>query len=274
MIKTIIGVVGCGNMGGAIVRGIVCRGVVPASDVYVYDLNEDKALALAEETGIHRADLKQTVRVANILFIAVKPVDFTALAEDISADIVEQTIVSVMAGVNISEIKSCFNKSVAVVRAMPNLPACVKQAVTCLASGENARIKGTLEKVGQIFSCIGDVVNVDEKDMDLVTALSGSGPAYLFALADAMLDAALEGGMDENTARKLISGTLFGSSVLLRTSKCSAGELINKVASKGGTTEAALSVFRERSFKGIVKEAVKKANVRSVEMSGRGMSCS
>ena len=268
MIKCAVGIIGCGNMGGAIARGIVSRGRIPAREVYMYDRDSDKAVQLAAETGCRRDNLSVIVRDSEILLIAVKPGDFKALTEVISADIGGAIITSIMAGVKISEIVSCLGKDFPIVRAMPNLAASLQQSVTCLTCNDKAREIGAIEKVKEIFLCIGDVVDVKENEMDIVTAISGSGPAYLFSLAEAMLEGAMEEGLSEDVARKLVSGTLTGASLLLKGSDNSPSELINMVASKGGTTEAALSVFTSEGFRDIVKKAIVKAKARSVEMSG------
>ncbi len=268
MIKNTVGIIGCGNMGGAIARGVVSRGAFSSDEVYVYDQDQVKAAKLASEIGCQPGDLSQMVRTSEILLIAVKPGDFKALVEVVSADIVDQTIASVMAGVKIQDIVSSLGKDVSVVRAMPNLAASLKQSVTCLTCNDKARKIGAVEKVREIFLSIGDVVDVEENEMDLVTAISGSGPAYLFSLAEAMLEAAVENGLEEDVARKIVSGTLSGSSLLLKGSSQSPSELVKRVASKGGTTEAALSVFAQKGFKNTVKNAILKAAGRSREMSG------
>ena len=267
MIKSAIGIIGCGNMGGAIAKGIASSGSIPVGEVYVYDKDGDKAAKLALETGCRNGDIFQMVRGSEIILIAVKPSDFRALAERISSDIVDQTIASVMAGVTTSEIVASIGKDVPVVRAMPNLAASLKRSVTCITLNNRAMSVGNIDRVKKIFLCIGDILEVEEKQMDAVTAVSGSGPAYLFALAEAMAEAAIEEGLNEDVSRKLVSGTLLGASFLLENSELSASGLMNMVASKGGTTEAALSVLKEKGFKDIVKKAVHMAKERSSEMS-------
>ncbi|MFA6636061.1 MAG: pyrroline-5-carboxylate reductase [Candidatus Omnitrophota bacterium] len=269
-----IGIIGCGNMGGAIARGIASHGSISLEEVYLYDLDASKAEKLAYETGCRHGDILQMARGSQILVLAVKPADFKALAKEISSDIIDQTVVSVMAAVRTKDIVSILGKDIAVVRAMPNLAASVRRSVTCLYFNEKAAGNGTGLKVREIFSGIGEVLDVKESEMDIVTAISGSGPAYLFSLAEAMVKSARDEGLSEDTAVKIVSGTLSGASILLEKSDRSAGELIKMVASKGGTTEAALSVFASGGFENIVKKAVLAAKKRSAEMSGGEKGCS
>jgi pyrroline-5-carboxylate reductase len=258
-----VGIIGCGNMGGAIAKGMVSNNVLGAESIFLYDKDIEKAKALAERTGCALGELSQMVRGSDLLILAVKPQDSDGLFKQIAPDVTDQTIVSVMAGVKIDAIMGKLGKEVPVVRAMPNMAAFVSESITAVAY--NGLVKKT-EEVKGVFGGIGQVIEVEEGLMDAVTAVSGSGPAYLFHLAEAMMDAAVEVGFDEGTAEKLVVQTLYGSSALLRQSKESPAGLIKKVASKGGTTEAALAVL-ETELKDIVKAAVKRAKERSEELS-------
>ncbi|MFH1552623.1 MAG: pyrroline-5-carboxylate reductase [Candidatus Omnitrophota bacterium] len=260
----IVGIIGCGNMGSAIARGMVDRGIASGDSIFLYDKDIKKAAQLAEKTGCVQKDLSQLVRSSDFLVIAVKPQDFDVLAGEIAGDIAEQTIVSVMAGIGISAITGKLGRELPVVRAMPNMAAFVGESITCISC--SGMVNNT-EKVKNIFSGIGKVLELDEKLLDGATALSGSGPAYLFYLAEAMIDAAREAGFDEVTAKELVVQTLYGSAALLKGTGSSPEDLIRKVASKGGTTEAALSVFDEKDLKSHIKAAILKAKQRSEELS-------
>jgi len=251
-------------MGSAIVRGIVDKNILNPDNICLYDKIEEKSANLAGGTGCSQCDLSQTVRGSDVLLIAVKPQDFGSLAGDISADITRQLIISIMAGVTIEDITKSIGTEVPIVRAMPNLAAFVGEGMTCISCNSMVSMK---EETKHIFSGIGKVLEVKESSMDAVTALSGNGPAYLFYLAQAMLEAGIEAGLDELTSGELVVQTLYGSAKFLAGSEDSAEELIKKVASRGGTTEAALSVFKEKDLKGIIKTAVIKAKERSQAMS-------
>lgn len=259
-----LGIIGCGHMGSAIAKGIRDKGILPAEKVFLYDVDGGRAESLAGETGFQEGELSQMVRGCDSLLVAVKPQDFDSLAKEIKTDVLSQTIISIMAGVRIERIIEKIGKDIPVVRAMPNMAACVEEAVTCISF--NALVKDKAEE-SEIFTGIGKVLEIEEDLMDAVTAISGSGPAYLFYLAEAMIEAAQEAGMGEESAKELVLQTLYGSSLFLKDSGESPASLIKKVASKGGTTEAALNVFEEKDFKGIIKKAVEKARDRSSELS-------
>ncbi len=260
-----IGIIGCGNMGAAIARGIVKNGIIPHDSVYLYDKDAEKEAALAVETGCSQGDLTQMLRGSDYLVIAVKPQNFDDLFTAIAADVTEKTIISVMAGITIDTIASKLRSEMGIVRAMPNMAAFIGESMTCIACNDQVSDKTVVEA---IFLGLGSVVEVEESEMDAVTAVSGSGPAYVFHLAESMIKAGENLGLNRKKVAKLVVQTIYGAAHLLKESSDSPEDLIKKVASKGGTTEAALSVFSERNFDGIVEEAIKKAGNRSKELSG------
>ncbi len=262
--STAIGVIGCGNMGSAIVRGMVDKGIFPPGEIYLYDKISKKAEALACETGTHLGDLSQMVRGSEYLLIAVKPQDSEKLFRQIAGDIVDQTIISVMAGVSIKTIAGMIGKEVPIVRAMPNMAAFAGESITCVSLNGGVQ---RAEEIKKMFTGIGNVLEVEEAHMDAVTALSGSGPAYLFYLAEAMMEAGEEVGLSRDVSEKLVVHALYGAAVLLKEHGESPEELIDKVASEGGTTEAALLVFEKHGLKEIMKDAIYRARERSKELS-------
>jgi pyrroline-5-carboxylate reductase len=264
MINLKTGIIGCGSMGSAIARGMVERGIAEGKDIYLNDKDINKSSSLAKETGALDEDLCFVMSKSDFIIMAVKPQDFDHLSEGIVSEIAAQTIISVMAGIKISMIAEKFGKEVPIVRAMPNMGAFVGEGVTCLSYNSLVSKK---EEVKSIFSSIGKVFEMDESALDAVTALSGSGPAYLFYLAEAMISAGVKAGLEGSLAGELVVQTLYGSSALLRQTGDSPEELIDKVASKGGTTEAALSVFENKDLKKIIEKAVEAAKERSEELS-------
>jgi len=266
MKEYMIGVIGCGNMAGAIVRGMVGKEHIEPGSILLCDKVIEKADCLSKETGCRRGDLPNVVREADMLLIAVKPHDLGGLLEVIAPGIKGQTIISIAAGIKIDTILEKIGKKVPVVRVMPNIAAFVNESITCVAHNDMAR--DMVEEVKMIFSDIGNVTEVEEELFDCVTALSGSGPAYLFYLANEMIDAGVSLGLNEDVSKKLVCETLFGASLLLKEGNVSPKELISKVASKKGTTEAALSVFEAEGFGKILKNAITKAKTRSEEISG------
>lgn len=258
-----IGIIGCGNMGSAIARGIAKQGSMPLKNVFLYDKEALKLENVLADTGCSRGELSQMVRGSDILIIAVKPQDSEQLLSDISSDITDQVIVSIMAGVKILHIECKLGKEIAVARAMPNMGAVVGQGMTCISFNDLIREKDIIK---DIFRGSGDVLEVPENLMDAITAVSGSGPAYLFYLADAMMEAAVEEGLDSEDAREMVSQTLYGAACILKASTDAPKDLIDRVASKGGTTEAALSVFSAGDMSGIIRSAIKKAKERSQDL--------
>jgi len=194
-----IGIIGCGNMGGAITRGMIAKDIFPADSIFLYDNDIEKLEYLSGDTGCAKGDISQMVRGCTYLIIAVKPQDFDALAKGIASDMVEQTIISVMAGMRTSDITRKLGKEVPVVRAMPNMAASVSESITCVTCNEASKID---EGIKSVFAGIGKVMEVDESFMDAVTAVSGSGPAYLFYLAEAMIEAGRKLGFGEEIRKK------------------------------------------------------------------------
>jgi len=266
MKERITGIIGCGNMAGAIVRGMISKGHVDPESILLYDKVIEKADCLSKETLCLRKDLASVLSEANILLMAVKPQDLSPLLEEIAPDVKEQTIISIVAGIKIGTILKRIGKRVPVVRAMPNIAAFVGESITCTCHNDMVK---DIEEIKTIFSGIGNVVGIGEDFFDGITALSGSGPAYLFYLARAMISAGLNLGLEEDVSKRLVIRTLYGAAALLKEGSSSPEELIQKVASKGGTTEAALAVFDSERFNEIIKKAIVKAKARSEEISGR-----
>ena len=205
------------------------------------------------------------VRRAQIILLAVKPQDFSVLASELGALRRNQLVISIMAGFPLSKLKTllCHQR---LVRAMPNLAARVGQAYTVWQAGVRLSAKER-QIVAAVFSSLGKSVEVHNEDMiDRATALSGSGPAYFFLLAEKMIEAAYELGMKVDLAKKLVYQTAFGSGKVLTGSAEDPEDLIAKVASKGGTTEAALKMFQKKGFGKIVQDGIKAAYKRSKQL--------
>ncbi len=260
-----IGVIGCGNMGSAIVRGIINSGKRCSNEILINDLDESKALPLNSIDGVRMCSLDDLVSLSDVIILCVKPQDLLSLAAKIRDNLREDImIVSVMAGVRLDSLSNRLNIETAMVRAMPNMPAVIGEGVTCIAFNDKVNNK---ELVFGLFQGIGEVLEVDETDMDVVTAVSGSGPAYFFYIAAALIKAAEENGLKPSQAKELVLQTFFGSAKLLREEGASGpGDLLSRVASKGGTTEAALDVFARNAMDKVISEAVFAAKKKSNEL--------
>ncbi|KJJ85108.1 pyrroline-5-carboxylate reductase [Candidatus Omnitrophus magneticus] len=259
-----IGIIGCGNMGSAILRGLLSKGVVHAESILLNDIDKRKLEDLSLTSGCSKADLDNLVPNSDYIIIAVKPQDSEKLLKTIASMTVNHTIISVMAGITIEKISKIMGVHTPIVRVMPNMGALVKHSMTAIAFNQYVSNRDIVFK---IFSSIGSVLEVEEKDMDAVTAVSGSGPAYLFYMASACFESAKKMGLKESVARELIVETLYGASTILRHEKIkSFNDLIAGVASKGGTTEAALNVFNKKGLNDIFIDALSQAKKRSEEL--------
>lgn len=215
-------------------------------------------------------DNNALVKFADIVILAVKP---QAIGEILKNEICcgmskNKLLISLAAGVTTEYIESVVGKDIPVVRAMPNMAARIGEAVTSISPGKAANAED-MRQAFEVFSAIGDVVEVDEKLVDAVTAVSGSGPAYFFYLAESLVEAAQKLGLDKEQAEKLVFKTALGSAKLLEALGEGPEALRKKVTSKGGTTEAAFTIFETKKFKDTVIDAVKAAYDRSKEISRR-----
>lgn len=268
MIDKKIGIIGCGNMGEAILSRLAA--VIEKSTAIMvseYD-SARRDYIQTKYKMIVEVDNNEVVKFADVIILAVKPKDFEGLLkQEICCGLSEKKLlISIAAGVTTKHIEDVIGSDVPVVRAMPNMGALIGEAVTSLSRGKAASQKD-IETAREIFSLIGEVVEVDEKLVDAVTAVSGSGPAYFFYIIESMIAAGVALGLDDKTAAKLVMKTALGSAKLLEVLKEDPAVLRKKVTSKGGTTEAAIAIFEKKKIKNIINDAVKAASKRSEELS-------
>jgi len=250
--------IGCGNMGGALALGLQ-KGAF--NKLLFYDIETGKASSLAARTGGESVlSLSHAVTEASTVVLAVKPQSYPKLAADIGGYFHDhQAVISIMAGVTIRAIAKSISARVDIVRAMPNTPALVGEGLTAISGGSQDAQK----QAEKLFSGVGKVIHVAEPDIDAVTALSGSGPAYLFYYAEAMLKTAQKYGFDEENAKALVYQTISGAMKLLTTSGESPVELRRRVTSPGGVTEAAIAEFKASGFEEMVAKAINRGVARS-----------
>ncbi len=260
-----LGIIGAGNMGGAIVRGAVAAGVIEPGEVLVVDLDETKRRE-AHELGCLTSGDPAAVTQAEEILLAVKPQAFPDVARAIGTLREPKVVISIMAGLTSVSIRGALGDKARIVRAMPNTPCQVGVGMTAIALGEGAA-SGDDALAVALFEALGKTVHVDEKHMHAVTAVSGSGPAYLFLLAEAMERAGESVGLDAVTARLLARQTLLGAATLLDRSVETAATLREAVTSPGGTTEAALKVMFDAGLPHTVHTAVGAALDRSAQLS-------
>jgi len=262
-----IAFLGAGVMGETILAAVLRAGQEP-SDVRVSEKNPERAEALAAQHGVVVTDARTAVSGAEVVVVAVKPQDVSAvLAEAGGAVSPTATVVSIAAGVRTATFEAALPDGIAVVRAMPNTPALVGEGMFGISAG-SACSEEQLRAVARLLETGGRVVVVPEAQQDAVTAVSGSGPAYVFYLVEQMIAGGVEAGLDEDTARLLATGTLVGAATLLDRSGDEPAELRRRVTSPGGTTAAAIATFDGTGVADGLRAGVVAAARRSSELSG------
>lgn len=262
-----IAVLGGGVMGETLASGFL-RYVTPRPDLVIAEKREERAEELRRELGVDVADPVEAVRGAAVVVLVVKPQDTPALLAEVGAAVKPGALViSIAAGIRTSTIEAALPSGVDVVRAMPNTPARVDRGVTGVSAGASCTAEG-LALAERLMSSVGAVIEVPEGLQDAVTAVSGSGPAYVFFLAEAMTAAAVDLGIDQETAARMVTHTILGAATLLDTSGESAEVLRRNVTSPNGTTAAAISTMEQLGVKQAVVSAVTAARDRSRELSG------
>ena len=260
-----LGFVGAGNMAEAIARGAIDKGVLKPGQMIASDPSSGRKQVFAG-LGIQAVDSNaELIAHSGQVLLAIKPQVLPALAGELASHGREdQVLISIMAGIGTKKLCEVVGKPVRAVRVMPNTPMMVGLGMSGLALGEHAR-PGDEALALELFGAAGEVVRVEEKLMDAVTAVSGSGPAYVYYLAEAMEKAAVELGLGEH-ARLFVSQTLVGAARMLAESPDSAAELRRKVTSPGGTTAAAIGHMETHKLIDIIADAVKAAEARGREL--------
>ncbi len=266
--KTIV-FLGAGNMGEALIRGLLVARTVTPSQIIATDVRPERLESLAKSFGIRTSgDNVKAVADADVVLLAVKPQQMSAVLAPLkSVTSGRKLFISIAAGVTTARIERELGNKSHVVRVMPNTPALVGAGAAALAKGASATNED-LVTAEAILGAVGITVRVEEKLIDAVTALSGSGPAYVFYVTEAMIEAGVAAGLEETVARKLAIQTVCGAGKLLVESGEEPESLRRKVTSPGGTTEAALRVMSERKLTEIFAEAIQAAEQRSRELSG------
>lgn len=260
--------IGAGNMAEALIKGVLHKSMARPEDLAATDVNEDRLAYIQSAYGVETfTDNALGVAKADVLFLAVKPQSFPDVLADIQKhlDRDKTLLISIAAGISTACIEAALGEGTRVVRVMPNTPALVGCGAAGVCGGRWAGGED-LARAEELLGAVGVTARVEEEQMDAVTAVSGSGPAYVFYLIEAMQEAARELGLNETTARRLILTTVRGAAELCETSGEPAALLRERVTSKGGTTAAALAVMHERKVGEHLVEAMRAACRRSREL--------
>ena len=241
-----LGIIGAGNMGSSILKGVTTSNFLLSDDVAVFDLNKEKVEKLVKEYGVKRAETEnELVEKSNIIILSVKPNIVPIVLKKIKDKLDENTIIlSIAAGVSIDFIEKVIGSDKKVVRTMPNTPAQVMEGMTAVSFNSN----------------------IEEKLMHVYTGISGSLPAYVYVFIEALADGGVLEGMPRDKAYEIIAQAVLGSAKMMLETKKHPGILKDEVTSPGGTTIAALKVLEDGKFRGTVMEAVKACTEKSKEM--------
>jgi pyrroline-5-carboxylate reductase len=262
-----IGLIGCGFMGEAILTAAIARGVAAASDITVAEINEARRTAIGEAHGVRTtADAGAAAEGADVILFAVKPQEFSSIGGQLRGRFnAAQTIVSIMAGVPIAKIQTALGHP-PVVRVMPNTLAAIGEAIS-LWSATAAVDDSARARVAALLAALGQELYVeDEKYLDMATALSGSGPGFVYLLIEAFVDAGVHIGFRRDVAEKLVLQTFLGSAKYAQVTGKHAAQLRNEVTSPAGTTAAGLFALEDAGVRGAIIDAVEAAYERSKEL--------
>ena len=266
MIKEKIGFVGAGSMAEALINGVLTKGIIDSNNIYISDINQSRLDKLTAEYKVNAtSNNEELIKQVDYIILAVKPQGIKQVLAEIGPRISDkQKVFSIAAGIETKQIEEYLNQ-VPVVRLMPNTPALIGEAAIAYSLGEYANQQET-KLVESIFSVVGEVLKVKENLMDAVTGLSGSGPAYIYLIIEALSDAGVNMGLPREKSTKLTLQTIIGAAKMVKESDLHPGELKDMVTSPGGTTIKGLQQLEESGLRGILYQTVETAANKSKEL--------
>lgn len=262
-----IGFIGAGKMGEALIRGIINAKAVDSSNIYASDVYKAGLERLRDELGINVSiDNNVTVSNSDILILAVKPQILATILSGIKKSVTaDKLVISIAAGVPLADIEVGLNPGTRVIRVMPNIAATVAEAASAISTGASASIDDA-ESALAIFKAVGSAIVVSEHLMDAVTGLSGSGPAFIFPVIEAMADGAVYEGLDRHSALTLAAQTVLGAAKMVLETNTHPGELKDMVTSPAGTTIRGIHELEEHGIRAAFMNAVIASSNRSKEL--------
>ncbi|MEG1426845.1 MAG: pyrroline-5-carboxylate reductase [Oscillospiraceae bacterium] len=266
MLDKKIGFIGPGKMAKAIVNGIISTSFISPKNIYIYGRTEEK-LPYFAEIGCHTSlNTSESCQVCDIIFLCIKPQNFPEVLQTLQPVVSNKILyVSIAAGLTYEKIWGQLGSKVKLIRAMPNTPLLIGKGATAISGAPNVASE-ELSTICNVFSSCGTVRIIDEELMNPIINVSGSTPAYLYLFAKHINNYAVEQGIPRETSMQLFCQTLIGSASMLLNTGLSEDELITMVASKGGTTQAALDVFEQGGFKEIIDKALDACMRRAEEL--------
>ncbi|MCE5189266.1 MAG: pyrroline-5-carboxylate reductase [Eubacteriales bacterium] len=261
------GVIGTGNMGEAIVRGFYQSGVASGVKTTIYDPDTEKCRQLEKTLPVESASsLEALIERSDILLIAIKPNICTHVFQEQHDRFSGKAVISIAAGWGGERLKKALPADTRILRVMPNTPAMVGEGMIVFETGDS--LTADERSFAQtLFGSVGDVISVEPKLMDAVTAVSGSGPAYVYLFIEALADGGVKAGLPRPVALKLAAQTVKGSAMMVSETGVHPGELKDRVCSPGGTTIEAVAVLEQHGFRGAVIAAVEACREKSERMS-------
>ncbi|WP_406660038.1 pyrroline-5-carboxylate reductase [Methanolobus sp. ZRKC3] len=262
-----LGVIGTGKMGSALIEGIYNAGIIPGSDMYASDIFEASLRELNKKFGINvSVENSETIKNCDVIILAVKPQILKSVLSTIKESLdSSKLLISIAAGVKLEDIEKELNSDARVVRVMPNIAATVSEAASAVSAGKNASANDA-EEVMAIFQLVGSAIIVPENLMDAVTGVSGSGPAYIFPVIEALADGGVYEGLDRNSALILAAQTVLGAAKMVLETGSHPAHLKDMVTSPGGTTIRGIHVLEESGVRAAFMNAVIASSDRSKEL--------
>ncbi len=259
-----LGIIGTGKIGSALLKRLISTNTIDRSKIIIFDIDENKRNKLSEEFKVEYAvSNEELARSSKYILVAVIPQVIDTVLKEIKTIITnEQVIISIAAGVSFNHINKFINPSVGLIRIMTNTPALIGAAATAIAHNENIK-DHQLEFVKGIFDAVGMVVELEERHLDAVTGLSGSGPAYIFIIIEALADGGVKMGLPRDIAVNLAAQTVLGSAKLLLKTKKHPAELKDMVSTPGGATITAIHELESAKIRATLIRAVEAATIKS-----------
>ncbi len=262
-----LGFIGAGNMATALIKGLIQSGAYAQDQLQVSDSQAEALKMIADQFDVKcHSSNNELVRESSVVVLAVKPQIMKDVLEGVKEEIRDDhLLISIAAGIPLKTIKDLIGRDIPLIRVMPNTPALVRKGMSALAGGKEAN-PGHMEIGKRIFDAVGATVEVEEAMMDAVTAISGSGPGYVFRMMECMVNAGAAVGMENETSLNLVIQTFLGAAHMAKESEHSLSMLREMVTSPGGTTAAGLAMFDKMGLENIFGNAVDAAYRRSLEL--------
>ena len=261
-----LGIIGCGKMGSALIKGAIKENAIDGHNVMVIDLIPELALKLSKDIGATIAKTNNDlIKNSDAILLCVKPQDMISLSDSFARERSSKLFISIAAGIKIDELENSLKNDDRVIRVMPNTPAMIGQGASAQSKGKNATESDT-KFVSKILNAVGISIEVTEKQLDAVTGLSGSGPAYIYTVIEALADGGVLVGLPKEKALTLAAKTVIGAAKMVTKLDEHPAKLRDQVTSPGGTTIAGLAALESGKLRSTLIEAVKAATKRSEEL--------